>query len=247
MGKIKTAVFAAVGIAFIAPIVPNFLAGEFSSADCGIAFLGGGIALFPVAAYAVRKRSVRCYRVLSIFCYCILGLVLTVAAALTAVMIPAAHDDLSGAGSSPVIVPGCLLRGDEPGEMLKNRLDTARAYLSAHPDARCVVCGGYIGRYTQAGVMKAYLEKNGVAPSRILADDRSDTTYENLYNAKKLLGGAGKVVIATDVYHQYRAKFYARSLGFSPLALPSPTPLRHIVDAWLREYMAVFKAWITRR
>lgn len=246
LGRIKAAVFAAAGIILIALMIPNYLTGEFSPFDFGIVLAGVAIALLPLAAFAVKKLSKRWYGVLSFLGYGVIVACLAVMIALTAIMVPAAHDDLSAVPSNAaVIVPGCFLHGDKPGEMLQNRLNTAENYLKSHPESVCVVCGGYIGKFTQAEVMRKYLIKNGIPVSRILADDKSDTTFENMENAKALLNGKREVVIATDVYHQYRAKYYAKRLGLIPYALPSKTPARHYADSWPREYLAIIKAWVT--
>jgi len=148
---------------------------------------------------------------------------------------------------SAVIVPGCLLVNGKPGRMLQNRLDTAAAYLYEHSSALCIVTGGFLDGYTEAGAMKNYLIEHGIAENHILVDDNSATTYENFKNAKKLLSGQKSVVITTDKFHQYRAKFYAKNLGLEPYALPSKTPARNLLHSWLREYLAVLKAWITLR
>jgi vancomycin permeability regulator SanA len=246
LGRIKTAAFASVGILLAALMIPNYLASEFSPFDFGIVLLGTGIALLPLAAFIIKELSKRWYRALSLLGYCVLVAFLAVMIALTAIMVPAAHDNLNAIPSnSAVIVPGCFLHGDKPGEMLQNRLITAENYLKSHPKAVCVVCGGYIGKYTQAEVMKKYLVQDGISAARILVDDKSDTTYENMKNAKALLSGKKEVVIATDVYHQYRAKYYAKRIGLTPYALPSKTPARHYADSWPREYLAIIKAWIT--
>lgn len=246
MGRIKTTVFVAVGIIIIVLMVPNYLADEFSPFDFGIVLAGAVIALLPLAAFTAKELSKRWYRFLSFIGYCVIIAGLAVMIALTAIMVPAAHDNLGAVPSNAaVIVPGCFLHGDKPGEMLQNRLIAAENYLKSHPETVCVVCGGYIGNYTQADVMKKYLVQNGISASRILVDDKSNTTYENMENAKALLSEKKEVVIATDVYHQYRAKYYAKRLGFTPYALPSKTPARHYADSWPREYLAIIKAWIT--
>lgn len=246
MGWLKNAAVVALGAALAASMVPNMRAGELSPTGACLMMLGFGICLLPAVLWVVRLNSQKLYRILralalSVFAACAVGM-----GTLLAVMLPAARSDVNHipAGTA-VVVPGCLLRGDEPGDMLRDRLDAALAYLRADRTAPCVVTGGYFGAYTQAAVEKAYLVSKGVEPSRILVDDRSATTYQNLQNAKKLLGSAKAVAIATDGYHQYRSQFYARELSLLPYALTSKTPARHIPDSWAREFLAVLKARAT--
>lgn len=242
MGRIKSTVFSLVGLIIIVCMISNYFVGELSPFGCIIILLGVGFLLLPFVARVVKKLSKRCYHIFSIILYCVLAVIIS----LTAIMVSAAHDNLKNVSvNAAVVVPGCFIHGDKPGDMLQHRLDTAEKYLKAHPKTICVVCGGYIGNYTQAEVMKKYLVQKGISASRIRSDDKSDTTYENLKNAKALLPGKKDIIISTDVYHQYRAKYYAKRLGFTPYALPSKTPLRHYVDSWPREYLAIIKAWLT--
>lgn len=242
-----TAASVAFGAAVAASMVPNVLAGELSPAGACLLLLGAVFCLLPAGLRLLRRRSERLARMVAVALLCAVLLCAAAVAVLFSVMLPAARPARRIPEGAAVVVPGCLLRGDKPGEMLRNRLDTALGYLNAHPGARCVVTGGYYGRYTQAGVERAYLLEHGVDASRILVDDRSETTYENLQNAKKLLGGEADVVLATDAYHQYRAQFYARELSLRPYALPSKTPARHLPDSWAREFLAVLKARVTGR
>jgi vancomycin permeability regulator SanA len=247
LGKIKATVFIVAGLLLILSMIPNILHREISPTGLCIMLIGVFVAHIPVAGIIVENYSRRCYSILAMAGYGVLILCLIVMAVLTVIMVSASHDNPKNIPKdAAVIVPGCLLQGDIPGEMLQNRLNAAESYLEAHPSAICVVTGGYIGKYTQAGVMKKYLVSKGIAASRILVDDKSNTTYENISNAKKLLGGKRDVVITTDVFHEYRSKFYARRLGLNPYAVPSITPARHYIDAWCREYLAVLKAWILK-
>jgi vancomycin permeability regulator SanA len=245
LGRIKTIVFVTLGLLLVILMIPNILHKETSPVGICIILIGICVALIPAAGIIIKKYSRRCYSILAIAGYGVLILGFTIMAVLTSIMVSAAHDNpLNIPKDSAVIVPGCLLQGDRPGEMLQNRLNAAESYLSAHPNSVCVVTGGYIGKYTQAQAMKEYLVAKGIDVSRILVDDKSDTTYENISDAKALLGGKRDVVITTDVFHEYRSKYYAKRLGLNAYALPSITPARHYIDAWPREYLAIIKAWI---
>lgn len=246
MGRIGTIACVAVGLIIIVFMVWNCVEGELSPFGCGVLLVGFGFLFLPLAAYVIKVSAFRHYTAVLRTGFFILTACVVLMAVLTAIMVSASRDNLKDIPKdAAVVVPGCLLHGDMPGEMLQSRLDTALVYLKAHPNAVCVVCGGYIGRYTQGAVMQSYLEQKGIASSRILVDDKSDTTYENLKNAKALLKGKKDIVITTDVYHEYRSKWYAKRFGFKAFSLPSKTPLRHYFDSWPREYLAVLKAWVT--
>lgn len=245
MGKIKTLIFVAAGILLIAVMMPNALNMELSPAGACIIVVGIITVLLPFAA---KKLNRRFYHRMSVFGYVILIFIVAAVSILMSIMIPAAHDDIKSVPrDAAVVVPGCLIHGDKPGSTLKNRLDTALLYLKSHKNTTCVVTGGAIGKHTQASVMKNYLVEHGIDASHILVDDKSNTTYENMKNAKELLGGNKNIVITTDVYHEYRAKYYAKILGLRPFAVPSKTPPQHYIDSWMREFFAVVKAWIIKQ
>ena len=248
MGRIATVASVTVGLVIIILMIWNCIEGELSPFGGGVLLVGFGLLFLPLLDYILKESAFKYYSLLARMGAFVLVVCVAIITILTAIILSAASDNPKNIpNDASVIVPGCLLHGDKPGEMLQSRLNTALSYLNAHKNAVCVVCGGYIGRYTQAAVMRAYLVKKGVSPSRILVDDRSDTTYENLQNAKVLLAGKKDIVITTDSYHEYRSKFYAKKLGFNAYAIPSVTPLRHYADSWPREYFAVFKAWVTGR
>lgn len=166
---------------------------------------------------------------------------------LTALMIVSSGDKLKNPEDLPIVVLGCKIKDDEPRATLKLRLDAAFEYLCAHPKAVCVLCGGFYGRFTQAEVMKKYLENKGISQKRILCDDKSKTTFENIKNARKLLPDATDIYIATNRYHLYRAKLFAKRFNFMPHSLVVKTPFMQIFYAWPREYSAVIKAWVKGR
>ena len=48
----------------------------------------------------------------------------------------------AGDGPEVMVIFGCQVRKDGPSILLRDRLDTALAYLEDHPDTRVVVSGG---------------------------------------------------------------------------------------------------------
>ena len=76
--------------------------------------------------------------------------------------------------------------------------------------------------------MADYLTAHGIDSARIVQEDRSRTTRENLENSFAILrarGGdpADGVGIVTSEYHLYRAKRMARSLGADPAGIAAET------------------------
>lgn len=101
------------------------------------------------------------------------------------------------------LVLGCQVEREGPSLMLARRLEAARRYLEAHPDAPVVVSGGYEERAgtSEAAVMAAWLIERGIDPARIHLEDRSHSTEENLAFSAEIIGREGlprALAVATD-------------------------------------------------
>jgi len=146
---------------------------------------------------------------------------------------------------SAVIVLGCQVKGRRPSKMLARRLDAAVTYLNEHPEFPCIVSGGKGDdeEISEALCMKNYLTEKGISESRIIMEDRSTTTVENLIFSGELLDSMGlprSIVLVTDGYHQYRAQLIAEKQGFDKVgAVSADTELRFITTYWVREWIAI--------
>lgn len=144
------------------------------------------------------------------------------------------------------VVLGAGVNGSTPSLSMCNRLDAALAYLNANPAATVIVSGGQgPGEdITEAKAMADYLTAHGIDSARIMQEDRSRTTRENLENSFAILrarGGdpADGVGIVTSEYHLYRAKRMARSLGADPAGIAAETTLKTMrVNYFIREAVA---------
>ncbi|MCL2235942.1 MAG: YdcF family protein [Defluviitaleaceae bacterium] len=149
-----------------------------------------------------------------------------------------------------VIVLGAGLNGEEVGTHLARRLDAAIDYLNRNENALVVVTGG-LGEaqtITEALAMERYLVARGINPHRIIQEDASTTTYENLLFAKEILSdyfedGFRAVLISND-FHMFRASAMARGLGFDIVPIGAPTPPLTLGVNYLREIAAIIHFWI---
>lgn len=104
-----------------------------------------------------------------------------------------------------ILVLGCGVFGDEPSDMLEDRLLRAIEVASKLPEAKLVLSGNNSGEeYNEVGVMKQFCISNGVDESKIITDDYGFSTGESVTNLETELSPA-KVVIITQRYHLYRA------------------------------------------
>ena len=146
-----------------------------------------------------------------------------------------------------VIVLGAGLRGDVPTLSLRNRLDAALEWLEAHPDCVAVVSGGQgPGENMPEGeAMGIWLEARGIEPERIIVEDRSTSTMENLENSFALIREAGgepdgNCAVITSEYHLCRAKLMAESLGVEAWGVAAHTSWPSLMlNYFIREAFAV--------
>ena len=145
-----------------------------------------------------------------------------------------------------VIVLGCQVRGEVPSVMLSKRLDAAIETLSEYPDTVCVVSGGQ-GRgedISEAEAMRRYLVARGISEERVLAEDKSTSTRENIAYSSEILKelGISRAVIVTSDFHQYRAGLYAKRNGLTVGHHSGKTPVFNLANYWVREWAALFDA-----
>lgn len=145
-----------------------------------------------------------------------------------------------------VIVLGCKVNGTKPSQMLRRRLDAAVDYLHAKPDANCIVTGGqgYNETQTEASVMAAYLQENGIDSSRIYQEDQSTNTRQNLEFSQKIMEEhqhSNDILIISDGYHQFRAYLIANKLRMTSYALSGHTSWWLIPAYSIREIFSLIK------
>lgn len=157
-------------------------------------------------------------------------------------------------GRDYLIVLGAAVHGDEVSLSLQHRLEGALAYLEAHPSSRAVLSGGQ-GQgenISEAECMKRWLVDAGIDPSRLLMEDSSTSTMENLSNSRAIIqaegGNADDVAILSSNYHLYRAKQMARSLGMEPAGVRGNIgyPI-YTLGMFIREAFGVTHLWIFGR
>lgn len=86
-----------------------------------------------------------------------------------------------------IIVLGAQVKESGPSVVLRYRLDRAVSYLKENDNTLVIVSGGkgINEPATEASVMKEYLINEGINEERIIIEDKSNTTKENLINSKK--------------------------------------------------------------
>ena len=144
-----------------------------------------------------------------------------------------------------VIVLGAQVFEDRPSLVLKYRLDKAAEYLKSHPDTKCIVSGGKGPNepFSEAHGMSRYLIEAGISEDRILLEEESMNTSENLENCLKMLPeNCGKVGIVTNNFHIFRALRIAKKKGYEDVCgIVAPSKPFYLQTNLLREFVGVTK------
>ncbi|MDR1306766.1 MAG: YdcF family protein [Treponema sp.] len=147
-----------------------------------------------------------------------------------------------------IIILGAGLNGANPSLALLQRLNAAIGYLKKNTNTDVIVSGGKGSRetVTEAEVMSKLLQNNGIEINRIILEDRSTSTYENLLYSGNLIDINKKVVIVSSGFHLFRAKNIAKKIGYKNIGgIAGKTPLLLLPNYYVREYLAVLKETIT--
>lgn len=143
------------------------------------------------------------------------------------------------------VILGAQMRSFGPSDVLRRRLDAAAAYLKENPDTRVIVSGGQGANepMTEAEGMYEYLVAAGISPDRILREEESANTYENLKNSSRFLDREkDRVVVVTSNFHVYRALGIARKLGYENAdGLAADSYPLMVPNNLLREFFGVLK------
>lgn len=201
---------------------------------------------YKFLAYLARrnpKLSKTLSRILTV-CLCI-GLLL---AAVTEFFIVRASFGDPQESCQYVVVLGAKVRHDGPSVSLRDRINAAYAYLSAHPDVICIASGGQGADepMSEARCIYNHLVEMGIDPSRIWLEEHSTSTWENLNFTLDLIEEKtgirpDKLGIISSEYHMFRAGLMAEKCGITPVGVPAVTSLvSQRVNHFLREIAGVW-------
>ena len=147
-----------------------------------------------------------------------------------------------------IVVLGAQLKTTGPSRVLQYRLDTAYEYLTAHPDTKAIVSGGQGSNEpaSEAQGMYDYLVKRGIEPDRIVLEDKSVNTEQNIRFSKEFLqADADKVGIVSNNFHVFRAVKLAKAAGYrNVVGIAAPATAFYLPNNMLREFFGVVKDFL---
>ena len=170
------------------------------------------------------------------------------------VLARSANDVVTAEAPAAIVVLGAGAPNGRPSPTLLARLDVALRQAAQYPAVPVVVSGGlgFSGHPSEAQVMGDYLRAQGLAGERIVQEERSTSTEENLRFSQPLLASHGvaanaPVRLVTSDFHTVRARWIARRAGYAHVqTVGAPTPLYVRYNAWLREYFAFVSGFVLR-
>ncbi|WP_054957354.1 YdcF family protein [Paenibacillus dakarensis] len=146
-----------------------------------------------------------------------IGWIIAIAAMVVLAYICWLHAVILKPGKTDVlIVLGYVSKDSQIHPLLKERLDEAYRLFWQYRHKYIIVSGGAVGsRLSEAEQMKRYLVEKGVPAKRILLEDKSRNTVQNLIFSKQLMDQyqLKSFVIVTNLFHIRRTKYIMHRLG----------------------------------
>lgn len=124
------------------------------------------------------------------------------------------------AGLDYIIILGARVNGKEPSLSLQTRVNKAVEYLNENPETLVVASGGQgeDEEISEAECIIRLLKEAGIDESRIIREDKSTSTAENIRYSYALMEDENATVgVVTNGYHMFRAKLIAGSNGDHPV------------------------------
>lgn len=153
-----------------------------------------------------------------------------------------------------LIILGARLYGETPSPALMRRIDAGFSYLIDHEETIVIVSGGtgVDDPISEALAMKRELLLRGIEEDRILMEDQSTNTFENITFSQQVLKEFDETLsmdqptfgIVTNSFHVFRGKLIAKEGGLKAVGIPAKTPPTTRVKGYLREYFGILKYFL---
>lgn len=128
--------------------------------------------------------------------------------------------------NATVVVLGAKVIGERPSLVLEERLLAAKRYLDEHPDAVAILSGGQGSDEitSEAEGMYRYLLELGVSENRLIKEEHSTSTAENLKFSAEIIAKRGlseDLAIVTNDFHIFRALQIAGKMDLDAGGVPA--------------------------
>lgn len=144
-----------------------------------------------------------------------------------------------------LIVLGAQVKEKGPSAALKFRLDTAYDYLVENENTLCIVSGGQGANepHSEAQGMYDYLVEKGIAKERLIMEDKSTDTSENIAFSSVFLDmEKDRVGIVTNNFHVFRGVRLAKHQGIQNVCgIAAPSNIYFQLNNMVREFFGILK------
>ncbi len=143
-----------------------------------------------------------------------------------------------------IVVLGSGIIGKKVTPLLAARIERGMELLYSNPNAVLIMSGGQgPGEDIPESVaMAAYAVGKGVDAERIIMEQKSVSTEENLLFSRKLIDKeAPKIVIVTTAYHVFRALILAKQQGLKCVGFGAKTKWYFTLNALIREFVGYLR------
>ena len=143
-----------------------------------------------------------------------------------------------------IVVLGSGIIGKKVTPLLAARIERGMELLYSNPNAVLIMSGGQgPGEDIPESVaMAAYAVGKGVDAERIIMEQKSVSTEENLLFSRKLMAKeAPKIVIVTTAYHVFRALILAKQQGLKCVGFGAKTKWYFTLNALIREFVGYLR------
>lgn len=211
--------------------------------------MAAAFTVIAVAGLVLHHRHIHLPAALKIVFFTFIGLGLaffiTVESMIISAMNKKAPDNLDY-----IIVLGAHVKGDEASKTLAKRIDAAADYLADNPDTIAVVSGGKGDgeNISEAQCMKDGLIGRGIASSRIIMEEKSTSTEENISFSTAIIDEMKKgatIGVVTSNFHVFRAVRVCARQGYDVGSISAESDEILFVNYIFREFFAVVRYKMT--
>lgn len=132
-----------------------------------------------------------------------------------------------GSAKYAIVLGAKINSNGVPSLALKYRLDAAYDYAQKYPQVTLILSGGQGSdeNQSEASSMRNYLLAKGLSDERLIVEDQSTSTFENIkFSMTKMIEPVDKITIISNDFHVARGKMIAEYFGLNVDVISAQTP-----------------------
>ena len=141
-----------------------------------------------------------------------------------------------------VIVLGAGVNGTVPSKPLMARIDKAYEYMTDNPETILIASGGQGNNedISEAECIMKYLTDKGISCDRIILEERSTSTEENIKYSFEIIGDtAENVGVISNGFHLFRTSIICEKQNHTIVGIPATTLFPMGIHYIVREFFGI--------